>query len=163
MPTAAAKPPSDVAELLRPTLANAADAGSGSRPWRVDSQIWVALFGGALAPTAIAYLNGRRLGNDPGKQRLMLVVGALGLALAVVVNYLLGLRENAVPPFLANQVVGVITWVGLYRLQRTADRVYDAYGSGERESLLAPGIAAAVGLGIVQIVVVAMIISAIGG
>lgn len=57
----------------------------GRRPWRPYSLVYVALLGGSLAVTAIAYLDAGRLGAGPRERRLILLTGALGFLLTVPV------------------------------------------------------------------------------
>ena len=55
-------------ELFAPTLSQTArtELPPGEKPWRLNSQFYVAFFGGPLAAGTIGYLNGKRLGV-PGR------------------------------------------------------------------------------------------------
>ncbi len=82
--------PSD--DLLRPSLGEVPDFDPDlPAPWRPQSQVYLAFFGGLLAVTVIAYLNGERLRMPMGERRRFLFVG-LSLALLsafVFVGFLL--------------------------------------------------------------------------
>jgi hypothetical protein len=126
----------------------------GERPWRLSSQLYVAFFGGALAVTAIAWLNARRLGVAGTKLRLIPLIGLAGLVATVAVVEIFGGGEIGSSQRILARVVALATGGVLYGLQVSADRVYHAYTEGDEDavydSLWRPGLAATFGLGIVQ-------------
>ncbi len=129
----------------------------GERPWRLDSQLWVAFFGGVLATTFISCRNAERLGLDR-LVRTLLVLGAITLALSVTLGAL------AVAHGTVHRNVRLITrgcallyYVVSRRLQRQADGVYVATG-GTYDSLWKPGLLAVFGLGIGEGILMALTI-----
>lgn len=146
-------------ELLTPTLQDyrrPADAQYG-RPWQLQSQMWVAFFGGILPATVIAYLNGRRLGISPARRRWMLVVGAAGLLATVALSYAAaapsaastGPRSSQWARF-GGRAVAMIGFLIFYQLQKSADRVYQFNDDAEYASLWVPGILTTLGVGLLQ-------------
>ena len=130
----------------------------GERPLRLGSQFYVAFFGGAFAVAAIAWLNARRLGVEPARQRLIPLVGVAGLVATIAVIEIFGGGEFGSSQRILGRVVALATGGVLYGLQVSADRVYHAYGEGDEDelydSLWGPGLGATVGLGIVQAIIV---------
>ncbi|WP_433248719.1 hypothetical protein ACQPYK_01040 [Streptosporangium sp. CA-135522] len=59
-----------------------------ARPWRLQSQGYVALFGGCIAVTAIALINATRLGVPMKGRAFIACTGLVGLALvlAMILN-----------------------------------------------------------------------------
>lgn len=147
--------------LLAPSLAGVPSRpAAGGRPWRLGSQVWVAFFGGVLAVTTIAYLNGRRLGLSPARLRTIVLLGVVGLAAVFAVNgVLLGAaadwREGLRGGRLGGRIVAGLVYLLCYRVQQAADRSHQLYGDGEYASLWKPGLAATFGLGLLQNLAVA--------
>lgn len=135
--------------LFSPSLNSSHASGhrTGPKPWRLGSQIYVAFFGGTIAATLIALLNGRRLGLDRGK---MLLVGATGTAVslatvALVMHILLVGRGEATPVLpawiyalegrmlrYAHQGIAMLLAGGLIAIQRPADRLYQVNASDDQ-------------------------------
>jgi NADH:ubiquinone oxidoreductase subunit 2 (subunit N) len=120
----------------------------GARPWRLSSQVWIAFFGGVLSIAIISYLNGQRLRLSPQRMRQIILVGVVGLIAVIITTYLLGQAglsslESAqrTQLRLVNRVIAVIAYLILVRLQRPADRQYQAF-SDEYDSLWIPGLLA---------------------
>ena len=125
-----------VDDLLRPSLQeHEAPPPTAAKPWRVGSQVYVGFFGGALAVGAIAFVNTYRL-RLPDRSRLFVVLATLAGAAATGTMLALGVAR---PSW---QVGGVVTYGLAYLVQRRADRAFEYYG-GEHDSLVAPGIVAA--------------------
>ena len=146
-------------ELLQPTLAEQrAHTPSIDRPWRLGSQVYVAFFGGALAVTAIAILNARRLGLPAKTQWIMGAVGAAGLAGALLVVASIG-GDSGSSARVPARIVALAAYGLLYLLQRRADRVYHFHAkSGDPyDSLLGPGLIACFTLGIVEAVLIVLV------
>ena len=128
--------------LLSPTLQGAVRrSAAGARPWAPGGQPWVAFFGGVAPVTAIAYLNGKRLGLSPGRLRAMLLIGGLGL-IAVVALTFLAVQDasslwagNLRAVRLSKRVAAVVVALILYQVQKPADRAYHLYGGGEYDCL----------------------------
>jgi hypothetical protein len=138
-------PPGPLTGLLEPTLQDHVARTEGdAKPWRVGSQIYVAILGGPIAVTAIALLNARRL-RMPG--RSIALIAAIGLvATAVAVAIVAVLSEEA---RILGQVAGAVAAGGFYLLMRSFDRAYFAFAREDEEdayeSLWGPGIAAVLG------------------
>ena len=130
-------------ELLRPTIGAGVDLSV--RPWRLMSQTYVAFFGGVIASTTIAYLNARRLGVDAAKRRLILLIGAAGLAIVIALfSFLNGGDDLTSGLRVGVRVVAVVCCLAQLRLQRPMDRAFQLRGTDYR-SLWGPGIAATIG------------------
>jgi len=151
-------------ELFQPTLqSNPAERRVlADEPWRVKSQLWIAIFGGALSLTTIAYLNSKRLGANVADQRKVLVAGVAGILVTLAAAYLLRdtsyggtLRggSDGLGFRLVGRVIAVITSLVIARFLRSAERVY-LVADGEYASLWAPGLIAVMVLGILQNLIV---------
>lgn len=142
-------------ELLRPTVGAGVDMSA--RPWRLMSQTYVAFFGGALASTAVAYLNAGRLGVDAAKRRLILLTGLVSLLVVIGVFVLLyddlgvtsGLRVSI-------RVVAVLCCLVQLRLQRPMDRAFQLRGQ-DYGSLWGWGIALTVGGALVEALILFLV------
>jgi hypothetical protein len=125
-----------VDDLLRPSLQEHEPAqADAAKPWRVSSQVYVGFFGGALAVGLIAFLNTYRL-RCPDRSRLLVVGATLAGCAATATMLVLGIER---PSF---QVGGVTAYGLVYLIQRRADRAFEIF-DGDHESLVRPGIAAA--------------------
>jgi hypothetical protein len=137
-------------ELLTPSLQHLPGGlAAARRPWRVGSQFWVAFFGGPLAVGAIAWLNAGRLGLPASRRRAVLAVSSLAfVALLGGLGWSLAALEQEAGRRLllrrAVQASGVLVYLALAWLQRTADRRHQAFG-GEYASLWVPGLLAVLG------------------
>jgi hypothetical protein len=140
-------------ELLRPTIGAGVDMSV--RPWRLMSQAYVAFFGGVISTTVIAFLNARRLGVAPDKRRLILLAGAVGLIVAAVVIALVD-SSTVSGVRVAIRVVAVVTCLAQLRIQRPMDRAFQLRGQDYR-SLWLPGLAAVVGGGIAEALLLAAV------
>jgi hypothetical protein len=121
--------------LLTPTLEGYVPRdATAARPWRLGSQVYVAFFGGILAVTAIAYLNALRLRAPAGVRAGIVAIGALGLAVLLVVAAVVfggGSAPDGARPALT--LVGVAAYGGLYLVQRPWDRVYGAFSARDAD------------------------------
>lgn len=151
----------DLDELLRPTVTAEASAPR-EKPWRVQSQFWVAFFGGALALSVIAVINARRLGVPPRKRAWMIVLSLL--ALAVIFGFWLNQPEAA--KFgallregrelrLVGRVTAVLLFLALAAFQRPADAHFRVFTDAEYASLWSAGIASTLILGSLQTLLLA--------
>jgi hypothetical protein len=147
--------PDDRDDLLRPTITPS--AATTEQPWDPRSQFYVAFFGGLVAVTAIAFLNGRRLRLPASRIRSILLVGGAGLAAALALAAVMPLEDEAGTFVnegsrnirLAGRVVAVLACLAFVKLQDAGDRLYRIRG-GEYASLWIPGIVAAILGGLVQ-------------
>ena len=160
-PEVPARPVED--DLLQPSLetARAPVAPKGSRPWRLGSQVYVAFFGGVLATTAIAFLNGRRLGMEQRRIGAVLGIGALGVATAAAVALLVGVELQTLR--ILERGIALATFGGQYLVQRTPDRVYHYFTGTHDEdedydSLWVPGLIAVVVGGVLQLLLLAPLV-----
>ncbi|AVT33965.1 hypothetical protein C6361_36105 [Plantactinospora sp. BC1] len=139
-------------ELFTPTIQER--PAPGKPPWRPESILYPAAFGGPLAATALGLLNGRRLGL-PGNR--LLAIGAAGLvglcarlAVSAAVDGNSGVR-------VAGMVTGALVWLVVLFFQRSPFRVY-TYAGGEPASLVGPGFAAAIGLGLLEAMLILVLV-----
>lgn len=143
-------------DLLRPSVAaTTARRRYGEQPWRLGSQFYVAVCGGAAGVAIIAVLNAARLGLPVATRWAIVGLGVLGVAASALVVSTVGLDDDGTTQTarLLGRVVGVVAWGGMYLLQRGADRVHD-YRSREDDpyaSLWVPGILAAIAGSLVQL------------
>jgi hypothetical protein len=131
-------------DLLQPTVP--ADA-RGPLPWNIRSQFFVAFFGGVVAITLIAWLNGERLRLPKSRQRAILLVGIAGILILVsTIFWLYGasIDRNGSVSRNAARVIGALVYLVQYTLQRDADRRHQVFGGGEYAALWRPGLAAVV-------------------
>lgn len=135
-------------DLLQPTLADRAAATDTARPWRLLSQFYVAVLGGALAVTAIALINARRLRLASTQQTAIALAGTAGFAATLAIAALLG--QTPEQRWLV-RVAAVAAWGGMYAVQRSADRIYGFHeGDVGYASMWIPGTIAAVVGGLIQ-------------
>jgi hypothetical protein len=107
--------------LLQPVLADARHGPTGYQPWRLQSQVYVALFGGgALGTGLIAFGNAVMLGMSTRARWMIVAVALLGEIPLVIAAALT--KPGVVQ--LANPAAGLIVFGGVYLLQRRPDRVY---------------------------------------
>ncbi|NUT35859.1 MAG: hypothetical protein HOV79_22620 [Hamadaea sp.] len=137
-------------DLFRPTIA-ARPTAVGEPPWRPDSIIYPAIFGGPLAATVLGTLNARRLGLGRNVQLAVIAVGlACIVARVVATSSVTGLAGGRI----LGSIAGAVVWGMVILTQKKAFRAYQ-YGGGEPSSLVGPGIGAALGCGIVEAVLIA--------
>lgn len=143
--------------LLRPTLADAPPAGSGPAPWRPQSLVYPAFFGGALAMSVLMLVQAHRLGA--GRKTPLVtaiaavaVVGSLATVLAVFLFYPEGGAERSDAgrwARLGARVLTVLAWAAIDRVLRPEARLFELRRE-EWSSLWLPGLGAVIGLGAVQ-------------
>lgn len=153
--------------LFAPTVADTQRPGAMQRPWRLDSQFWVAFFGGPIAGGAIAYLNARRLGIRDRRLGVIVVAALAGLGAACAIAYGFAAADLGAGARLATQMGGVLSYAPFYRLQRSADRIYTFYGDGGEEeaydSLWGPGLVSVFVAGIPSVALVGGVVTEIAG
>lgn len=120
------------------------EAKRPARPWRPSSLLTLAILCGAIASTAIGYLNASRLGVEPAKRLLILLIGVVELTLVTLVYTRLdGGGWSALARALVRGAVLVGGCALQLRLQRPRDEEFQR-ASGEYGSLWRPGFVAAV-------------------
>lgn len=140
-------------DLFRPTIT--APAEIVVPPWRPDSIIYPAFFGGPLAATVLGLVNARRLMLG---SRQLLAVAAAGVACVVARLVLTGLLDGQVAARVLAGLAGIAVWGVITATQKKTFRVYE-YGDGQPASLLGPGIAAAVGCGLAENILIAVVVN----
>ena len=105
------------ADLFSPSLTQSVrrELPAGSRPWRLDSQFYVAFFGGPLAAGAIGVLNGKRLGLS--RERLS-AIGGIGVAGFVAVAVVAVLLDIGTRGRIVLAVAGVASFLVARELQK---------------------------------------------
>lgn len=138
-------------ELYRARLAGYTAPARG--PWRLDSQFWVAFFGGPVAAGALAWVNAGRLRLSPARRIAVLSIAAGALVLEAVGAAVLAVADVASATWDGNgRVLGLTVQGGgavahpfLQRAQRTGDRVFRLVrGESGYASLWRPGLLAVV-------------------
>ncbi|MFC9688488.1 hypothetical protein ACFTSF_08115 [Kribbella sp. NPDC056951] len=115
-------------ELLRPTISSAVDPKV--QPWRLNSQAYVAFFGGVIAATIIAWLNSGRLGVERGKRLMIVGTGVVGLGAVIALFALLnpdGERTSSLR--IVVRVIAVLCILVQMRWQRPMDRAFQLRGT----------------------------------
>jgi hypothetical protein len=132
----------DREDLLQPVLAGHERRPFGAKPWRLQSQIYVGFFGGALAVGGIAFANAIMLGL-PVRARIAIV--ALALAAEAALFTVIALTEPGILR-IGGVVAGVSVYGGVYLIQRSADRVYQFHTDEDEpyESLFGAGLVACI-------------------
>ena len=127
-------------DLFAPTLQGHAPARARALPWRVSSQFWPAFFGGSVAVGILAWLNGRRLGLALERQRWIVISTLLAfvVSLGLLVYVVTGTTQPWVWGRRTFQVVGVVLYLVLVRIQQPADRRHQMF-EGHYASLRGPG------------------------
>jgi len=131
-------------DLLRPSVARGGSRPVGP-PYAVDSQGYVAFFGGAVGGALVGVINARRLDLGRARTAAIAAIGVAGLALSVGLGLALG--DTTAEGIRIGRIVGVVLFlVGFRPLQNPAYRRYhffDHAGRGDA-SLLGPGFGAVV-------------------
>ena len=148
-------------DLFAPSLQDEAriePLTEGERPWHLSSQFYVAFIGGALAVTAIAWLNAKRLRAPGETRRWILILGALGVVASVVVSYVLYGNDFGSATRIGYRVVAVLLAGAFYKLLQPADRVYSFRSPDDEDeqydSMWVPGLIATFVGGAIQLGIV---------
>jgi hypothetical protein len=157
--------PSGLNDLLSPTLQEHSASIPTEKPWMIQSQFYVAFFGGVLPLTVIAYLNSKKLGLPARKRKQIILMGAIALTVAFAgamfilnstdagglgqVLHNSGIRR---PVRWSLRIVAILLYFPLRHIQMPADRLYQ-FNTDEEEpyaSLWKAGLLAVLVLGTLQ-------------
>ncbi|MGK5676192.1 hypothetical protein ACSNOB_25515 [Micromonospora sp. URMC 106] len=145
-------------DLFTPTIAPAAYE-TRRPPWRPQSLIFPAVFGGPAAATVLALVNGHRLGLPRRTNLAVLGVGLAALAARLVVT--LTIFDNGAdrPVRLVGALSGALVWLAASAAQKRRFRAYELRG-GEPASLWLPGIGAVLLIGFAEALLVMLVAAA---
>lgn len=145
-------------DLLKPTIIET--AAPTERPWRVDSLVYPAFFGGPIAVTFLSALNARRLGIDGRKVALIVAAGAAALTaqLLVIAFFLQGTASSG--QRFSFTLAGLLVYLVVWLVQRRPFRIFMLRG-GEPANLWGPAIATVIGSVIIQFILIAIVSSAV--
>ena len=145
-------------DLLKPTITETPRAVH--RPWRVDSLVYPAFFGGPLAVTYLAAVNARRLGVDNRKVALIVATGAAALtAQVLVIAYWLSEVSTGAQRF-SFSLAGIVVWGVAQYVQRRPFRIFLLRG-GEPASLWGVGIGTVIASLLLQFMLISLVTSAV--
>ncbi|WP_155371544.1 hypothetical protein [Catellatospora vulcania] len=139
-------------DLFQPTIG--ARPVVTERPWRPSSLVYPAFFGGPLAVTMLGVLNARRL--SLGRNQQLILAGA-GLAAILARLAVTGLLGGQVGARTLGTLFGLAVWGLIAATQKKAFRAYQ-YGDGEPASLFGPGLAAVIGCGLLENLLIAVVV-----
>lgn len=147
--------PYDDDALFTPSIRN--ERLPDPAPYRVGSTFYVGFFGGPIAATIVAVANAGRLGVQPQVRRNVALVGVIGLVATLVAGgALAGQESESGLTRLAVRILGIVTALVQARLLTPRERYWQGRGV-QPSSLWALGIAAVVGGGITNAVLIAML------
>lgn len=142
-------------DLFTPTIAPAAYE-SRRPPWRPQSLLFPAVFGGPTAVTVLALVNAARLGL-PGRARLAVAgAGFAALAARVAVTLVVFSGSADRPVRLIGALAGALVWLVVSVTQKGRFRAYELRG-GDPASLWLPGIAAVLLLGVAEALLIVLL------
>ena len=126
-------------------------------PWRLDSLLWVAFFGGATAIAVLMWLNGLRLKLQPKIQQRILFIGLTGVLATLIAATILG--AAAVPEVwkpaesgwrVVSRVIAMLAYLAMRQQQSPGDRLFRFAQGDKYDSLWRPGLISVLGLGTLQ-------------
>jgi uncharacterized membrane protein YfcA len=141
--------------LFQPTLQDSNRPADLPKPWRLNSQFWVAFAGGIVAYTIIAFINSQRLRQDSQQRTKLVVIGVVGLVLTIVIGVFAytNLNNDMVAQYnrWGARIVAVIVYLITAQMQKSTYRIYE-YNTDDNnyDSLWKAGIIAAIGGGLLQ-------------
>ncbi|MGN9764477.1 hypothetical protein ACTMS2_04830 [Micromonospora sp. SD12] len=142
-------------DLFTPTIAPAAYE-TRRPPWRPQSLIFPAVFGGPTAVTVLALLNGRRLGVSRPAQLAVLGTGLAGLLARLTMTLAIVDDGAGRPVRLVGALAGALVWLVAAATQNRLFRSYELRG-GQPASLWLPGLGAVLVLGFTEAVLVFLV------
>ncbi|HZM77148.1 MAG TPA: hypothetical protein VFC19_15555 [Candidatus Limnocylindrales bacterium] len=130
------------------------------RPWRVDSLVYPAFFGGPIAVTYLGTVNARRLGLSNRKLSLIVATGAAALTaqVLVIVFFLQDVSNGA--QRLSFSAAGIVVWGVAQYLQRRPFRIFLLRG-GEPASLWGAGVSTVIASLLLQFLLIYVVSSAV--
>jgi hypothetical protein len=128
-------------------------------PWRPQSLIFPAVFGGPTAVTVLALVNGHRLGLPRRTNLAVLGVGLAALAARLVVTLVVFDDGADRPVRLIGALAGALVWLAASATQKRRFRAYELRG-GEPASLWLPGIGAVLVLGFAEALLILLVAGA---
>ena len=139
-------------ELFSPTIRER--PAPGRPPWRPDSILFPAVFGGPLAAATLGVLNGRRLALPGLHLAAIAAAGLAGFAARLTVSAFVepnaGVRA-------AGAIAGALVWLVVMAFQRRPFRTY-TYRGGDPDRLVLPGFAAFVVFGLLEAVLIQVLV-----
>ena len=145
-------------DLLKPTIVDT--PASVDRPWRVDSLVYPAFFGGPIAAAVLGAINARRLGVSGRTISLIAAAGATALAAQLLVAaFFLQETSGSVQRF-SYSLAGVAVWGVVQVAQRRPFRVFLLRG-GEPASLWGPGVGMVIVSALTQFLLLLLVNSAV--
>lgn len=144
-------------DLFRPTIE--AQPVPAERPWRPGSIVYPAFFGGPLAAAVLGILNGRRLAL--GRTALLAIAAAGAASIVGRLVLTAALHPDRVGRLLGS-VAGLLVWMVVLAAQKRPFRAYELR-DGEPANLVRPGLAAAIGCGLLEITVLVLVVRAVTG
>lgn len=146
-------------DLLQPSVRQ--PRTTGGQPWRLQSLGYLAFFGGVIAGTTMTFLNAGRLGASPRQRWFVIALGILGLAVTIPLVIAVYDPDDGRVYRLVARVVAVLAYLGQAWLLRPLDRAFQLR-DGDYASLWVPGIAAVIGCGIAEAVLLTVILGLAG-
>lgn len=147
----------DLDELLQPTVARTRTPRK--RPWHLQSQFWVAFFGGVPAITIITYINAGRLGMPERKREWIAAIGVLATIAFAAAAAIVGSPAERSALRIGGRVLAVVIYLLFAAMQRPADRHYLTLGSGEYAPLWNAGLVAILAGVVMNMAIVAVAIA----
>ncbi|MER7330105.1 MULTISPECIES: hypothetical protein [unclassified Micromonospora] len=145
-------------DLFTPTIAPAAYE-TRRPPWRPQSLIFPAAFGGPTAVTVLALVNGSRLGLSRRANLAVLGAGLAGLAARVAVTLGFFADGSDRPSRLIGALSGALVWLAASATQKRPFRAYELRG-GKPASLWLPGVGAVLLLGFAEAALILLLVVA---
>ncbi|MEU4776772.1 hypothetical protein [Micromonospora sp. NPDC023633] len=142
-------------DLFTPTIAPAAYEARRP-PWRPQSLIFPAAFGGPTAVTVLALVNGRRLGASRPAHLAVLGTGLAGLVARLTITLAFFDDGGNRPVRLIGALAGGLVWLVAAATQKRLFRAYELRG-GQPASLWLPGLGAVFVLGFAEAVLVFLV------
>lgn len=142
-------------DLLTPTITQT--PASVKPPWRVDSLLYPAFFGGPLAAALLGAINAGRLGVTGRKLALIVTAGVAAFAAVMIAVPILQAERTGLQRITV-AAGGLVVWGVTQAMLRRPFRAFSLRG-GEPASLWGPGIAATIGLGFAQYVLLALVVA----
>ncbi|HEU5109070.1 MAG TPA: hypothetical protein VFT95_11025, partial [Micromonosporaceae bacterium] len=127
-------------------------------PWNPRSIVYAAFFGGPLAATVLGVLNVRRLAAGPAAAAAILAAGVAAIGARFGIAATMGERPGAQ---IARGLCGVAVWGVVMLVQKRPFRVWSLAHERDHASLLWPGLAAAIGCGVLEYAAILLLLGAV--